>query len=358
MRSRSIRRGSALLLAAALIVGACSDDSSDDVSSDTVDEPAVESTTTTAGAADGQPVPSPGCGTSEAVAGVEQEVTLDIEGQPRRYLVTTPSAHDGETPLPLVLDFHGLMEGAEIHAEMSQYTPVAEEEGFVVAFPHGSGDPVRWDAEPGTDPNLDLVYFDTMVEQLGNDLCLDESRIYATGLSYGAIFTSLLLCERAEVLAAAAPVAGIADPEGCDPSQPVPILTFHGTEDPILLFNGGVNTSAIPGMGDPSAPTTTFPPPDLATGDYPDRVAAWAERNGCEPEPTDTEVTPEVIHRVFDCPEGADVEFYIILGGGHSWPSSEFSQSIGAIVGPTTFDVDGTRDSWAFLKQFQNPSAG
>jgi poly(3-hydroxybutyrate) depolymerase len=246
MRSRSIRRGSALLLAAALIVGACSGDSGDDVGTDTVDESSDESTTTIAGAADGEPVPSPGCGASEAVAGVEQEVTLDIEGQSRRYLVTTPSAHDGETPLPLVLDFHGLMEGAEIHAGMSQYSPVAEEEGFVVAFPHGSGDPVRWDAEPGTDPNLDLVYFDTMVEQLGNDLCLDESRVYATGLSYGAIFTSRLLCERAEVLAAAAPVAGIADPEGCDPSQPVPILTFHGKEDPILLFNGGVNTTAIP----------------------------------------------------------------------------------------------------------------
>ena len=90
---------------------------------------------------------------------------------------------------------------------------------------------------------------------------------------------------------------------------------------------------------------------------YPATVAAWAERNGCGPEPTDTEVTSEVVHRVYDCPAGADVEFYIVLGGGHSWPSSEFSESIGDIVGKTTFDIDATRDAWAFLSQFRNDTA-
>jgi polyhydroxybutyrate depolymerase len=83
-------------------------------------------------------------------------------------------------------------------------------------------------------------------------------------------------------------------------------------------------------------------------------VAAWAERNGCEPEPTDTDETPEITRRVYDCPDGADVEFVIVVGGGHSWPGSEFSRSIEQVVGYTTFDVDATRDSWEWMSQFRN----
>lgn len=349
---RSLRHALAAVLVAGLLAAGCSD-GDEEVSSEAPDDTAGATTTTTTP----PPVPSAGCGTSTAEPGTEVEVTLEVEGVPRRYLLTTPSAHDGETPLPVVLDFHGLMEGAEVHAGMSAYSALAEEEGFVAVFPHGTGDPVRWDANPASDPNLDLAYVDAMVEQLGNDLCIDRSRLYATGLSYGAIFTSLLLCERADLLAAAAPVAGIDDPDGCAPSRPVPIVAFHGTDDPILLFNGGVDTSVIPGLGGESsagATTTTAPPADLDGPGYPAKVAAWAARNGCDPDPTDTEVSDEVVHRVYDCPEGADVEFYIVLGGGHSWPSSTFSQSIEQIVGPTTFDVDATRDGWAFLRQFRN----
>ena len=85
-------------------------------------------------------------------------------------------------------------------------------------------------------------------------------------------------------------------------------------------------------------------------------MAAWAEKNGCDPEPTDTNVSETVVHRVHDCPEGGDVEFFIIVGGGHSWPGSEFSKSIENIVGPTTFDIDATRESWEFFQRFQLPA--
>ena len=302
---------------------------------------------------DGAPVASAGCGasTGEAVPGVEVEHTINVRGAERRYLLTTPSAHNGNTPLPVVLDFHGLLEGAEVHANMSQWSALAEEEGVVAVFPHGTGDPIRWETDiSDPDDNDDLAYTDAVLAELGEQLCIDESRVYATGLSNGAMFTSALLCTRADVFAAAAPVAGLTDLDGCDPSRAVPVLTYHGTADPILLFNGGVDLSSIPG-GD-GAPATTASPADLDGEGYPAAVAAFAERNGCDPEPTDTELTEEVLRRVYDCPEGADVEFLIVVGGGHSWPSSEFSRNIEAIVGPTTFDVDATRDSWQFLKRF------
>jgi polyhydroxybutyrate depolymerase len=281
-----------------------------------------------------------------------------VDGTDRRYLVTVPDEHDGETALPVVLDFHGLGEGAEIHAQMTQWSALAEEEGVVVVYPHGTGEPVQWNASP--DPaNPDLAYVDALVADVTGSLCVDEARVHATGLSNGAMMASLLACERSGVVAAVAPVAGLTDVDGCDPDRPVPVVTFHGTEDPILLFNGGVDLSGVPfggGDGDDGAgtgeTTTTRPPADRDGPGYPATVAAFAERNGCDPGPTDTDVSDEVVRRTYDCPDGADVEFYIIEGGGHSWPSSDFSTSIVDIVGYTTYDVDGTRDAWGFLRRF------
>src|SRR5688572_20980604 len=105
-----------------------------------------DAATTDSGVDDGVPVASAGCGssTSEVASGVEVAHTIEVRGAERRYLLTTPSAHDGETPLPVVLDFHGLLEGAEVHANMSQWSALAEEEGLVAVFPHGTGDPIHW----------------------------------------------------------------------------------------------------------------------------------------------------------------------------------------------------------------------
>lgn len=361
------------MLAALVLLAGCGGDDGDGSSDDgptttteaaggSDDAGSSETTDSAEPSEPAEPVASAGCGTSGAEPGVEVEHTLEVRDAERRYLLTTPSAHDGETPLPVVIDFHGLMEGAEVHATMSQWSALAEEEGVVAVFPHGTGDPIRWDVGL-TDENDDLAYFDAVLAELGESLCIDEARVYVTGLSNGAMMSSVLLCARADVIAAAAPVAGLSDLEGCDPARPVPLVTYHGTADPILLFNGGVDASAIPGGDDAEADdaddagtTTTQPPADLDGEGYPAAVAAFAERNGCDPEPTDTEISEEVTHRVYECPEGADVEFYIVLGGGHSWPSSEFSDQIVDIVGPTTFDVDATADSWEFLQRFALPA--
>lgn len=295
------------------------------------------------------PVPSVGCGTSATGQVLEEQRTLDVAGTERWYLLSTPSAHDGVTPVPLVLDFHGLYEGALIHTKMSEYSGIAEEEGFAVAFPNGTGDPVRWNVSVA-DTNPDLAFVDALLDQLEVDLCIDTSRIYATGLSNGAMFTSVLACTRADRFAAVAPIAGLFDPAGCAPSRPVPMMAVHGTLDPILLFNGGIGS--IPGSG---LPPPTIPPTDLDGPGYPATAATWAARQGCDPVAVDTSLTDEVLFRDYRCPKGADVWFGIVLGGGHTWPGSAFSQSIASVVGVTTTDFHATRASWFFFEQYPSP---
>ena len=148
-----------------------------------------------------------------------------------------------------------------VHTLMSAFSPVAEREGFVVVFPQGQFDPVRWESSPGTtfmgDPNGDLTFVDNMIATLGHDLCLDRTRVYASGLSWGAFTTSLLACARSNRFAAIAPVAGLRLLDPCPEERPVPIITFHGTADAIVKFNGGFG--AIPGTTSTTAPDALAP---------------------------------------------------------------------------------------------------
>ncbi len=353
------RRNSALLaplVVLAVLTGACSSDRGEDATPTTTAPDTEETTTTAVPSADAPPRPSPGCDApaTDEVTSMRTEMTVGDEQ--RFYLLTTPPPTD--EPIPLVVDLHGLSEGADIHSMMTQYGEFAQQEGFAVVFPHGSGSPVRWDADPSSDPNADLEFLDAMLEEVGAQRCIDEARVYATGLSYGAIMSTFLACNRADVFAAIAPIDGITIPEGCDPGRPVPMLSSHGTEDPILLFNGGYGDIGDLVQGG-AAPTATSAPlgteADLDGPGYPAAVAEWATLNGCG-DFTDTDLTQSVVHRVYDCPTEAAVEFYIVKGGGHSWPGSEFSNSIVDIVGPTTFDIDATKMGWEFFQRFSLPA--
>ena len=361
MRARVLAAAAVALLSVA--AGACSGDD-DTAGGASEDAPAADSADASAEStgADAAPDPSPGCDGAPTAQADLQEVTLDVGGTSRRYLVSAP-AWDGDDPLPLVVDFHGLAEGAEVHAQMSQLGPMAVAEGFVAVFPHGTGQPVRWDSSIDPAANADLAYVTALLDSIEADHCVDRARVYATGLSNGAMMSSTVACTMADRFAAIAPVAGVQMPEGCAPARPVPVLTFHGTDDPILLFNGGINADALApvlggGEGDAAAPSTTLPPADLEGPGYPETVGQWAALNGCDDTFTDEDVSDSVVHRTYDCPAEAPVEFYIVEGGGHSWPSSEFSRSIESIVGPTTFDIDASVLAWEFFQQFALPAPG
>jgi polyhydroxybutyrate depolymerase len=353
-----------VLLALVGAAGACTADDADggaaasstSTTPSTVD-PAVDPATAAGpgAVATANPVPSAGCGTS-AAAGPTQLERRTLPGSDRWYLLTVPTAHDGTTPLPVVLDFHGLLEGAELHATTSGMGPYAEAHGFVAVLPNGTGTPVRWDVDPDRAANADLVFVDQLLDQLEQDLCLDTSRVYATGLSNGALLSSTIACTMADRFAAVAPMAGAARPSPCDPSRPVPLLAFHGTVDPILLFNGGVGGRLTDVLAGGEGAGEAPPEADLDGAGYPAAAAAWAAGNGCAEEPSETDLTPTVIERSWDCPAGAAVIFEILVGSGHSWPGSELLQRVEQVVGPTDMSVDGTDMIWRFFQRFALPA--
>ncbi|MCU1371635.1 MAG: alpha/beta hydrolase family protein [Ilumatobacteraceae bacterium] len=355
----------AALIAFATILAACSSSAADEGKggSDGT-EPAAATTTIVTAApvgerANGPAVPSAGCGTSTQQPATKEKQFIDDSD--RWFLLTTPTELDRDEPLPMVLDFHGLAEGADVHAMMTKLPEYGQDNGFLVVSPHGTGTPVRWAVDPDTKANADLRYTQDLLDQVEAEQCIDISRVYATGLSNGAFMSSVVACTMADRFAAVAPVAGLIRPDGCDPSRPVPVLAFHGTADPILLFNGGVGdrlSNVLPGDGDA---TKTEEPPlpaaDLDGAGYPEAAQEWADGNGCTGEPTDDDLTDTIIERTWDCPPDAVVEFLIVEGGGHTWPGSEFSNNLADIMGATDMGTDANEVIWPFFQRFQLPEA-
>ena len=168
-----------------LAAGACSGDDDDA-------EPAGgNGAATTAAPADraAAAVPSAGCDAGATEQADLVEATMPVDGAERRWLVSAPAWEEGSDPLPLVLDFHGLAEGAEVHAQMTQLGPLGVDEGFVTVFPHGTGSPVRWDVGPVVEDNADLAFVTALLDRIEEERCIDTARVYATGLSNGAMMS-------------------------------------------------------------------------------------------------------------------------------------------------------------------------
>ncbi len=295
--------------------------------------------------------PSGGCrGGAAGLAAGEEKATLTSGGVERWYLRHVPAGHDSTTPLPVVVDLHGYTEGAQVHARHSELGAFGDRHGFVTITPQGLGAVARWDAALGS---ADVKFIGDLLDQVEQTVCVDTARVFFTGLSNGAMMTSVVACALADRVAAVAPVAGITDVAGCKPARPVPIVAFHGTADPFLAYDGGFGPSVakLPApdgsgrtLGDLGARNAPKGP------SVPDVLRSWARRNRCTGEASEKRIASDVTELSFACPAGADVELYRVEGGGHSWPGSAFSKQIKSVVGPTTDSISADEVMWAFFQ--------
>jgi polyhydroxybutyrate depolymerase len=274
-------------------------------------------------------------------------LTAQAAARTGRYLVVLPSAYDGTTPLPLVIDLHGYGESIEIHRLMSNMIAEGEERSFVAVTPEADDPVPRWDASLGS---VDTTFLTTVLDQVVATHCVDLARVYVTGLSNGAFMASVMACQLPDRIAAIAPVAGLQDPPGCRTDRPVPVISFHGTADTFVAYEGGLGASVADLPTDDGGTIGTA----VVGGDGPsveEIAAAWAARNGCATEPPTVEAVSDEVDRLQypGCPPDGQVELYRINGGGHAWPGSAFSQSIEPIIGHTTMTIDATDLIWQFF---------
>jgi polyhydroxybutyrate depolymerase len=365
-RRRRVRGGLGLGLTVLLLVAAAACTRSGDESASS-DEPAAapsgddggDDSTAAPPAADVDPAsvaadPSDGCDAAGPAAPGDQRVALAAGGAARGYLLHVPPGYDGTTPLPLVVDVHGYAIPADLEAGISGMAAAGDTAGYLTLTPEALGQPERWDTRVDSD---DVAFVGQVLDDAEATLCVDRARVFATGFSEGGFMASTLACGLSDRIAAVAPVAGLRDVPGCAPDRPVPVLTFHGTEDTFMVYDGGMgpDMAALPApdgsggkLGDFVADDDSLIPGPVDDA-LPDIAGAWADRNGCEGEPEEAPVANDVTRITYACPPGADVELYRVRGGGHTWPGSDGTASFEYVAGTTTFSVDATELIWEFF---------
>lgn len=335
MHRSHIIRYAATLVVVAIAAVSCGSDGSSSSTTDVAVEDAA-STSLAVDCSDVGPVAS-GLQTGSITSG---EVEYD-------YQWTIPSSYDG-SPLPVVLDFHGLASNGEEQGEFIGWPALAEAEGFIAVQP--SGPPLSLSIPHG----WEIPQFDTAADDVRNDVamvldlldhlaanaCIDPTRIYSTGFSMGGMFTSTLVCELADVIAAAVTVAGLNHHDECEPSRPVPFLAFHGTADDVTPMNG----SKVGPEGSPERQFFEF------EQIMPEELAQFADDFGCS-ETVDSSVSASVtLTSYLGCDDDVEVGFYTIEGGGHTWPGSvKFEATPG--TGVTTMEIDATAIAWDFFQR-------
>jgi polyhydroxybutyrate depolymerase len=268
-----------------------------------------------------------------------------IDGRERAARVHVPRRDDPSRPVPVVLAFHGTGMTA---AMMERYTGLsrrADAEGFLAVYPQGESAGVfRSFNVGGVTGKLargmldDLAFVDRLLADLATIAPVDPDRVYATGISNGAMFCYRLAAERADRIAAIAAVGGVATAAHPSPTRPVPVLHIHGTEDRLVLYEGADKGAwnFVPLL---SVQAT---------------IAAWVARDGCPVEPK-VEALPDraddetTVTRAAYGPgrDGAEVVLLTVRGGGHTWPGAT---EPAVVLGRTSREFDAADVIWEFFR--------
>ena len=179
-----------------------------------------------------------GCGTAtELVTG---KTTVDVDGTSREYILTLPENYDAQKPHRLVFGFHGRQYDAEWVAEGKEpltgpYFGLQElsEDSTVFVAPQALS--TSWSNENGRDIGFVTAMLDTLEAQL----CIDVSRVFAVGFSYGAIMTATIGCELYERFTAVAPMSASLPGSCTNDLPPLAYWGSHGTEDQTIKLVQG-----------------------------------------------------------------------------------------------------------------------
>jgi polyhydroxybutyrate depolymerase len=291
---------------------------------------------------------------------VEEALThkfsLRHKGVLRTYKLHVPPDYDGKTKMPVVIALHGGMGSAGAIEKQSRISQQADKYGFIVAYPEGLGLSWArrlarsWNGGTCCDPARkrkadDVGFIGAMLDRMAKKFKIDPTRVYATGISNGAIMSYKLACDLSDRIAAIAPVAGPNATATCSPSKPVSVIHFHGSGDPCSPFEGG------PGGGCAARALGMKPKPIFDTPPIAEIVRQWAKRNGA---PAKGELTLK--KGSVSCTtygpgrQGSEATLCVVKGGGHTWPGGWEGLSE-SLVGAITHDVSANELMWEFFKR-------
>jgi len=275
--------------------------------------------------------------------GSSTTLNLEVKGFDRTVIVHVPRGSSDSTPLALVLNLHGSGATALDQELFSGMNRTSNDDDFIVAYPQGliaDGSGYDWNvpsepliggrAVPKGSAN-DVTFLATLVKTLEMKYCINKNEVYATGFSGGAREVSQLACDESSIFAAVAPISGLRRPTPCPTTRAVPIIAFHGSDDPVDPFKG--NGQAY------------------WTYSVPTAEKDWAQQDGCSSKSATSQPSKGVTLTTYSrCADGSAVQLYEVKDEGHEWPGGPAMPSdLTSVLGPQSSAVDANAVMWSFF---------
>jgi len=268
----------------------------------------------------------------------------------RKYMVHLPPNFGAGKQRPLVINLHG-GSGNMVNAQgFSMFNPVADQNDFIIAWPQGYGiAPPGFSWADGRNTSADQAgiddvgFIDKLIDTLISRYHIDTQRIYLCGFSNGGFMVQRIACQLPGRFAAMASLGSSMDTvlfKNCRPSKYIPFAFFNGTADPAMPYGGGSlqNPLVIPVV--PVDSTVQF----------------WVRHNRCQtvapvyqfPDTFPGDQSTAELYTFSDCACDADVAFYKLINGGHTWPGV-YIASQASVLGNTNRDIHASFELWKFF---------
>ena len=298
-----------------------------------------------------------GCQLRARAAENTQTHEIRVDELERRYFLHVPPGLPADKAVPLVLMFHGGGGRPAFAERESRFSELADREGFLVAYPEGIGQ--SWNDGRGDlglaaqrDNVDDVAFVAALLDDVAGRHEVDPRRVFATGMSNGAIFSHTLAARLSTRIAAIAPVTGgiaQAFSESFAPEQPVSVLILQSTADPLVPYDGGPIRKR--GGAERAGILSTA-----------ETVRKWVEHNGAKAkavvaELPDTDPQDGCRVQTFTHSggrKGSSVVLYRIEGGGHTWPGG-LQYLPERFIGKVCRDISATEVIWNFFKAHGRP---
>ena len=196
------------------------------------------------------PTPSKGCGTTSKLQKTKSVENGDrfemrVGSDNREYFITLPKNYDNKKPYKLLFAMHCMGSNAEdfVHHSPDQDHPspyygqqkLDTEGNYIFVSPRGDTDGMPWSVSS----DKDHKFINQLLTTLEENYCIDTSRVFMTGFSFGAMVTNSMAQDMQDRLRAVA-VYATADYNIYLPKNkglPIAWMAVHGKNDGTCQYN-------------------------------------------------------------------------------------------------------------------------
>jgi poly(3-hydroxybutyrate) depolymerase len=166
---------------------------------------------------------------------------LTSDGVTREFWVKLPSGYKTTNAYPLIVGLHWRDGSAtDVYngnswASGKPFYGLKERYGETAIFVAPAGLDAGW----ANTNDRDIRFIGSMVKQLKQGLCVDTTRTFATGFSFGGMMSNAIGCQMGDVFRAVAPMSGSVWSGCATSSNKTAAILLHAKEDAVVAYQYG-----------------------------------------------------------------------------------------------------------------------